>query len=97
MEQIQLSRFQEDWRTIIAAVQRSKQPVLIAEHGRVLVQIAPVTSAAQSWLGCLRDSGSITGDIISPAVNTEEWETLADMQLLTADKRLRDAPQITTP
>lgn len=77
MEQIQLSQLQENVRAIIAAVKRSDKPVLISEKGKLLVKIVPVSSSGQSWLGCMKDTGKIIGDIVSPAESTEAWEVLS--------------------
>jgi hypothetical protein len=31
---------------------------------------------AQSWLGCRVGTGLIIGDIVSPATDEDDWETL---------------------
>jgi len=31
----------------------------------------------ESWLGCMRGTGRITGDIVSPAEDTDAWEVLS--------------------
>ena len=77
MEQIQLSQLQENVRAIIAAVKRSDKSVLISDKGKLLVKIFPVSSSGQSWLGCMKDTGKIIGDIVSPAESTEAWEALS--------------------
>lgn len=77
MEQIQLSQFQENVRAIIAAVRRSDKSVLISDKGKLLVKIVPVSSSGQSWLGCMKDTGKINGDIVSPAESMEAWEVLS--------------------
>lgn len=77
MEQIQLSQLQENVRAIIAAVKRSDKSMLISDKGKLLVKIVPVSSSGQSWLGCMKDTGKIIGDIVSPAESTEAWEVLS--------------------
>ena len=77
MEQIQLSQLQENVRAIIAAVQRSDKSVLISDKGKLLVKIVPVSSSDQSWLGCMKDTGKIIGDVVSPAESMEAWEVLS--------------------
>ena len=77
MEQIQLSQLQENVRAIIAAVKRSDKSVLISDKGKLLVKIVPVSSSGQSWLGCMKDTGEIIGDVVSPAESTEGWEVLS--------------------
>ena len=77
MEQIQLSQLQENVRAIIAAVKRSDKSVLISDKGKLLVKIVPVSSSGQSWLGCMKDTGKIIGDIVSAVESTEVWEALS--------------------
>jgi len=31
----------------------------------------------ESWLGCMKGTGTITGDIVSPAEDTDAWEVLS--------------------
>lgn len=76
MEQIQLSQLQENLRAIIVAVRRSEKPVLISDKGRPIAKIVPVSSAEQSWLGCMKGTGKIVGDIVSPAESIDAWEVL---------------------
>jgi prevent-host-death family protein len=78
MEEIQLTRFQEDIYNIINAVIHSHRPILISDKGKFLVKIVPVASSEQaSWLGCMRGTGKIIGDIISPAEEPDAWEVLS--------------------
>jgi len=78
MEEIRLANFQENIYSIIDAVIHSHQPILISDKGRFLVKIVPFAySEPESWLGCMRGTGKITGDIISPAEDTHAWEVLS--------------------
>lgn len=67
MEQIQVSQLQENVRAIIVAVRRSDKSVLISDKGKPIAKIVPISSAEPSWLGCMKDTGKIVGDIVSPA------------------------------
>lgn len=77
MEQIQLSQFQENVRAIIVAVRRSDKSVLISDKGKPIAKIVPISSAEPSWLGCMKDTGKIVGDIVSPAESIDAWEVLS--------------------
>ena len=78
MKEIQLDNFQEDIYSIIGAVIRSRQPILISDKGKFLVKIVPLAhSESESWLGCMRGTGKITGDIISPVKDPHAWEVLS--------------------
>jgi PHD/YefM family antitoxin component YafN of YafNO toxin-antitoxin module len=67
MEEIQLSNFQNNVYSIIDSVINSHQSVLISDRGKLLVKIVPLSYPERdSWLGCMRGTGKITGDIVSP-------------------------------
>jgi len=52
---------------------------MISDKGKFLVKIVPIPSPEpDSWLGCMRGKGKITGDIISPAEDTDNWEVLSE-------------------
>ena len=63
----------------ILSVINSHQPVLISDKGKLLVKIVPVSYPEQeSWLACMRGTGNITGDIISPTEETDAWEVFSE-------------------
>jgi len=76
MEQMELSQLQENVRAMIAAMRLSDKSVLISDKGRPIAKIVPVSSTEQSWLGCMKDTAKIVGDIVSPAESIEAWEVL---------------------
>jgi hypothetical protein len=79
MEEIELSKFQSNVHSIIDSIIHSHQPVLIRDEERLLVKIVPFSySEPESWLGCMRDKGKITGDIISPAEDADSWKVLSE-------------------
>ena len=78
MEEIQLSNFQKNCHTIIETVSRSNKSIFITDKGTLLVKIVPVSSSEQdSWLGCMKGTGKIIGDIVSPVEDPEVWDVLA--------------------
>lgn len=79
MEEIQLVNFQNNVYSIIDLVIHSHKPVLISDKGKLLVKIVPLSySEQESWLGCMRGTGKIIGDIISPAEDTDNWKVLSE-------------------
>ena len=78
MEEVHLSNFKENIYSIIDTVINSRQPILISDKGKTLVKIVPFTQReSTSWLGSMRGTGKIIGDIISPAENSHVWEVLS--------------------
>lgn len=79
MEEIQLANLQKNIYDIIDSVIRSHRAILISDKGKTLVKITPASQHEQgSWLGCMRGRGKITGDIISPAEDSESWKVLSE-------------------
>jgi antitoxin (DNA-binding transcriptional repressor) of toxin-antitoxin stability system len=69
MNAISLTEFQQHCVTILESIHRSHQPVLIIDHDKVLAKVIPVFPSDQTtWLGCMADTGQITGDIVSPQI-----------------------------
>ncbi len=52
---------------------------MITKRGEPLALVTPPPpkKKKKSWLGMCEGQGSITGDIISPALDLEEWEVLS--------------------
>lgn len=79
MEEIQLSNFQNNISSIIESVINTHKPVLIIDKGKLLVKIVPIAdSGKESWVGCMRGTGQIKGDIISPAENPDNWKAVSE-------------------
>jgi len=39
--------------------------------------VPPPPAPTHGWLGCLRGTGRIAGDVVSPAMDEDRWEALA--------------------
>ncbi len=78
MEQIPISKFKATCLALLDRVKRTGQPVLVTRRGEPIAQILPPPPQTRpaSWLGCLKGTGRIVGDIVSPAVSEEDWEAL---------------------
>jgi hypothetical protein len=55
---------------------KTKKPVEVI--GESVAEIVPPTAPQhpRSWLGAMADSGIITGDIVSPASDEQDWDVL---------------------
>ena len=75
-EEIAISRFKATCLAVLAKVKRTGKPILVTRKGEPIAQVIPppLPKQAKSWLGSLRTTGRITGDIVSPAVPESEWE-----------------------
>jgi len=75
-----ISIFLERSAEVLEEVRRSRHPVLITRSGEPIAEIVPPppSNPARPWLGSMRGTGRITGDIISPASEAADWNVLRD-------------------
>lgn len=58
-------------------MKRTGKTVLVTRKGELIALVVPPPPPApQRWLGCMKDDIRITGDIVSPAAETGDWEML---------------------
>ena len=71
MQQIEISKFKATCRAVLDRVARTREPVLVIRRGEPIATIVPHTpGAAGSWLGSMKGSVAIRGDIIAPALES---------------------------
>lgn len=77
MEQIQISRFKATCLAVLDRVAQTREPILITRRGKPIARIIPpVPSPASSWLGSMKGSVEIRGDVLAPVSEPSEWEVL---------------------
>lgn len=76
MDTIRISLFKATCLEVLDRVCRTGQPIRVTRRGRPIADILPPgpSPAPAEWLGSLRDTGRIVGDVLTPAVETESWE-----------------------
>ncbi len=78
MEEIAISKFKATCLAVLEKVRKTGKPVLVTRFGEPVAQLVPppVKERPTRNLGSLRGTASITGDIISPAADADDWEVL---------------------
>ncbi len=78
MEEIAISRFKATCLAVLERVRRTRKPVLVTRFGQPVAEVVPppVPARPAGWLGALKATGRIPGDIVSPAMDEREWEVL---------------------
>ena len=79
-ETISISKFKATCLRLLDNVQKTGKSILVTRKGEpiALVIPPPPPPKAKRWLGCMKDTLKIRGDIISPVLNEKEWEVLRD-------------------
>jgi prevent-host-death family protein len=80
MEEVSISEFKAKCLALLEQVRKTKKPLRITRHGKPVAEVVPpsVVHDRAAWIGSLKDSVIIKGDIISPANDEDEWEVLRD-------------------
>lgn len=79
MKQVPVSKFKTNCSSFIKQVQKTKRSIQITRRGKVIAEIRPVLSGKRAnWLGSMKGTAKITGDIVSPIIDLEDIEALKD-------------------
>lgn len=80
MKEMAVSEFKAKCLAVLAEVQKTKKPVRVTRFGKPLAEVMPPSPdiSPSSWIGSMKDSMKILGDIVSPANDEKEWEALRD-------------------
>jgi len=79
MKRASITEFRAKCFALLRQVQRAKKPILITRFGKPLAEIVPVSPKRKiDWIGSMKGSMEIPGDIVSPACEEGDWEALRD-------------------
>jgi prevent-host-death family protein len=80
MREIAISEFKAKCLAVLEQVRATKQPVRITRFGKPVAEVFPPTAVVDraAWIGSMKDTFQILGDIVSPANDEDEWEVLRD-------------------
>lgn len=76
MKTVPAGIFKTNCLALMDEVQAKREALVITKHGRPVAKLVPVDSDSDDIFGCLAGIARITGDVVSPAVPLEEWESL---------------------
>lgn len=78
MEEMAISKFKATCLAVLDRVRRTRTPVLITRFGEAVAEVVPPSTGRrpERWLGALKASGQIRGDVVSPVLDAKEWDAL---------------------
>jgi antitoxin (DNA-binding transcriptional repressor) of toxin-antitoxin stability system len=78
MEQIAISKFKATCLSVLEQVRKTRKPVRVTRFGVPVAEILPPPQEAspKDWMGSFASLGRINGDIVSPAVEEDDWDVL---------------------
>jgi prevent-host-death family protein len=80
MQEVAISEFKAKCLALLERVRSTKKPIRVTRFGKPVAEVVPPTSVEDraSWIGSMKHSFEIVGDIVSPANEENEWEVLRD-------------------
>ena len=78
MNEIAISKFKATCLAVLEQVRRTRQPVRVTRFGKPVAEVVPpsIPERPASWLGCMKGTAVIRGNIVSPAADEQDWEVL---------------------
>src|SRR6266550_6019138 len=69
MKEVAISEFKAKCLAILEQVHKTKKPILVTRFGKPVAEVVPpsVATAPRAWMGSMKDTIQILGDIVSPA------------------------------
>jgi prevent-host-death family protein len=77
MREVSISEFRAKCLRILEEVSKTNTPIRVTRFGEPMVDVvpsAPVQGRA-AWIGSMKGSMEIVGDILSPANEEHDWES----------------------
>lgn len=75
MKRMRASTFKTHCLKVMDRVQETGEPVVVTKRGKPVVKVVPVETRKDDLFGFMKDQFEIVGDILSPAVPLDEWES----------------------
>jgi prevent-host-death family protein len=76
MKKMAAGSFKANCLAIMDQVQAKRESVVITKRGEPVAKLVPVNEATDEIYNFLGGKGTITGDIVSPAISPDDWGEL---------------------
>lgn len=69
--------FKQRCLSLLDEVGASGEPIVVTKRGKPVARLMPVSSRRdEEWRGAMGTRGEITGDLVEPATDSDEWSAL---------------------
>jgi prevent-host-death family protein len=73
MKKMAAGSFKVHCLAVMDEVQAKRQTVVITKHGKPVAKLVPADLSSDDIYNFLAGKGSITGDVVAPAISGEDW------------------------
>jgi prevent-host-death family protein len=80
MQKVAISKFKAQCLGLLEEVRKTKKPILVTRFGKPVAEVVPASPTADrdNWLGSMKNTMEIVGDVVSPIIEETDWEALRD-------------------
>jgi prevent-host-death family protein len=78
MEEVAISEFKAKCLALLERVRRTKKPLRITRFGKPVAEVVPPSPDTEpgEWIGSMKDTMQILGDIVSPVIDEADIKAL---------------------
>ena len=76
MRKMAAGSFKTNCLAVMDEVQAKHETVVITKHGKPVAKRVPVSTDPAESYHFLAGKGTVTGDVVSPAISAEDWGEL---------------------
>ena len=78
MEEVAISEFKAKCLALLERVRQTKKPLRITRFGKPVAEVVPASPTADqgAWIGSMKDSMQIVGDIVAPVIDEADIKAL---------------------
>jgi len=80
MEEVAISEFKAKCLSLLERVRQTKKPLRITRFGKPVAEVVPPSPDAgqREWIGSMKDSMQILGDIVGPVIDEADIKALRE-------------------
>ena len=79
METMAVSKFKSTCLSVLQRVQKTRKPIVITRFGKPIAEVVPPPPPRKAdWMGSMAGTIEITGDIVGPSTDQDEWNVLRE-------------------
>ena len=80
MEEVAISEFKAKCLALLERVRQTKQPLRITRFGKPVAEVVPPSPDTEqnNWIGSMKDSMQILGDIVAPVIDEADIRALRE-------------------
>lgn len=76
MKKMAAGSFKTNCLAVMDEVQAKRETIVITKHGKPVAKLVPVNKTTGEIYNFLEGKGAVTGDVVAPALSSEDWGEL---------------------